>query len=1120
MTKSKIKFAKKDKIMSTAMQDVVNMSEQQTAIPSTHNEAISSYTITTRYARFDNKKKRRETWQEMIYRVRDMHKFRYGTKGIDKEIDWAFEQVMQKRVLPSMRSLQFGGDAIIANDARIYNCSFTLADRQRFFSETLWLLLSGVGTGFSVQKQHVAKLPKLVKHADATEKEITTYVVGDTIEGWADAIEILMNSYFVGNPLSGKEVFFDYSRIRRKGSWLKTSGGRAPGPKPLMKAIKHIKKLLHDVVEAEQEQLKPINVYDIAMIAADCVLAGGIRRSATICLFSIDDEEMMQAKNMMKRGHVLSHNSKDSTWLTDLGEAINLKNDKGEDPKSGEDVNIGWFNLYPWRARSNNSVALLRDSCQFEDFQKIINSAKAYGEPGFVFLNNLDHGYNPCLSGDTKLLTRNGYKTMEELWEIGGKQDYNKYQKAEDYGFIDIINSNGVVKATNVYKTSDSSPVYEVELENGQIIKATANHKFLKINDGNKERVRLDELKIGDKIPLIHNVVFGNDDNNDYALLAGWVTGDGSLSENSNGLQRAHVTVYDEDLEDVLPVLRKSLIDLYNKENKSSEQNPDYLGCEQNPKGFDFTKKTMESIVLGRMMDEDGCHYGTPSEGLQSTKHKVPNRIWQGNKNTVSNYLKGLFSADGTVNISDSSVSCCVKLWQANKPYLQEIQLLLTQFGIVSSINFRRKARKVLMNDGKGGKKLYNSKNQYELCISGIENITIYNNMIGFVQNAKSNKLNDWLHIHKGSCNSKTKYYSNIKSIEYVGDQSTYCLTEPENNEICANSLIIGQCVEIGLNPVDPKTENTGWAFCNLCEINGGKIKNMDDFKSAVKAATIIGTLQAGFTYLNYLTDTTRSIVRREALLGVSITGWMDSPDILLNADNQSEMADYAVSVNKEFAEKIGIQSAARVTCTKPSGSTSLVLGTASGIHPQHARRYFRRIVANPVEQPLKYFELHNPKMVEKSVWGTDDKVITFCVDVPESAILKSDLTAIQFLDNVKKTYENWVLHGTAKPDSSPGLTHNVSNTVLVDVNEWDEVTNYIFKYRHCFSGISLLPKSGDKIYRQAPFEKVETEADIKKWNELVSEYTPVDWELFEENEDYTSLKEVVACAGGSCDRQ
>lgn len=721
MTKSKIKSAKKDKIMSTAMQDVVNMSEQQTAIPSTHNEAISSYTITTRYARFDNKKKRRETWQEMINRVRDMHKFRYGTKGIDKEIDWAFEQVMQKRVLPSMRSLQFGGDAIIANDARIYNCSFTLADRQRFFSETLWLLLSGVGTGFSVQKQHVAKLPKLVKYADASEKEITTYVVGDTIEGWADAIEVLMNSYFAGNPLSGKEVFFDYSRIRRKGSWLKTSGGRAPGPRPLMKAIKHIKKLLHDVVELEQEHLKPINVYDIAMIAADCVLAGGIRRSATICLFSIDDEEMMQAKNMMLRGHVLSHNSKDGTWLTDLGEAINLKNDKGEDPKAGEDVNVGWFNLYPWRARSNNSVALLRDSCKFEDFQKIVNSAKAYGEPGFVFLNNLDHGYNPC--------------------------------------------------------------------------------------------------------------------------------------------------------------------------------------------------------------------------------------------------------------------------------------------------------------------------------------------------------------------------------------------------------------VEIGLNPVDPKTENTGWAFCNLCEINGGKIKNMDDFKSAVRAATIIGTLQAGFTYLNYLTDTTRNIVRREALLGVSITGWMDSPDILLNADNQSEMADYAVSVNKEFAEKIGIKSAARVTCTKPSGSTSLVLGTASGIHPQHARRYFRRIVANPVEQPLKYFELHNPKMVEKSVWGTDDKVITFCVDVPESAILKSDLTAIQFLDNVKKTYENWVLHGTAKPESSPGLTHNVSNTVLVDAHEWDEVTKYIFKYRNCFSGISLLPKSGDKIYRQAPFEKVETEADIKKWNELISEYTPVDWELFEENEDYTSLKEVVACAGGSCER-
>jgi ribonucleoside-diphosphate reductase alpha chain len=684
---------------------------------STHNEAMSDYVITTRYARYDTKKKRRETWKEMIYRVRDMHKFRYGTKGLDKDIDWAFEQVLQKRILPSMRSLQFGGDAIIANDARIYNCSFSLADRQRFFSEALWLLLSGVGVGFSVQKQHIAKLPKLIKHADASEKEVTTYVVGDTIEGWADAVEILMNSYFVGNPLSGKEVFFDYSKIRRKGSWLKTSGGRAPGPKPLMKAIKHIKKLLHDAVEIGQEQLKPINVYDITMIAADCVLAGGIRRSATICLFSEDDDEMMQAKSIVVRGKLLSCNSKDDTWLTDHGEAININ---GDNLKSGDEVDLGWYNLYPWRARSNNSVALLKDNCKYEQFQRIIENTKKFGEPGFIFLNNLDHGYNPCS--------------------------------------------------------------------------------------------------------------------------------------------------------------------------------------------------------------------------------------------------------------------------------------------------------------------------------------------------------------------------------------------------------------EIGLNPVDV-TGITGWGFCNLCEINGGKISNIDDFKIAVKAASIIGTLQAGYTYLNYLTDATRNIVRREALLGISITGLMDNPDVLLNDNYQREMAKYAVEINKEFSDKIGINQAARVTCVKPSGSTSLVLSTGSGIHPHHSKYYFRRIVANTVEQPLKYFELHNPKMVEKSIWGSNDKVITFCIKAPDNAIIKDDLNAIQFLKNVKNTYENWVVHGTAKPDSSPGLTHNVSNTILVNDNEWEEVTKYIFKNRHCFSGISLLPKCGDKIYMQAPFERVESDKDIKKWNELTKDYTNVDWSLFEENEDYTGHKDIIACAGGACER-
>jgi len=697
---------------------------EEDVLPSNQLTAISEYTFVTKYARYDAKKKRRETWDETVDRVRDMHLQRYGNKGIEEDIKWAFECVRRKEVLPSMRSMQFGGEAIIANDARMYNCAYTHADRPRFFSEAFWMLLSGVGVGFSVQKQHVAKLPKLIDHRSPNEKEIFTYVVGDTVEGWADALDVLMSTYFQGSPNSGREVFFDFSRIRRKGTWLKTSGGRAPGADPLRIALKRIKQVLRSAVEARQEQLRPIQVYDIAMMAADAVISGGIRRSATIAIFSHDDTEMMTAKSFFASdGMVLSNKRKDGTWLTEHGVAWNLKLKGGSEPQAGDRCDIGWFNTMPWRGRSNNSVALLRDECTKEQFKEIISNARKFGEPGFVFLDNLDYGYNPC--------------------------------------------------------------------------------------------------------------------------------------------------------------------------------------------------------------------------------------------------------------------------------------------------------------------------------------------------------------------------------------------------------------VEIGLNPVDIHTGEVGWQVCNLTEINGGKILNKEDFRRAVRAATIIGTLQAGYTYFHYLTDVSRRIIRRERLLGVSVTGWMENPDVSLQPELQREMAQYAVEVNREFSAKIGIEPAARVTCTKPSGNSSLILGTSSGIHPHHYYRYFRRVQGSSTEQPLQFFKLFNPQAVESSVWSQQGEVkgevITFCVEVPKSAMVKDDLGAIEFLKIVKSTYENWVLPGTAIPESSPGLTHNVSNTVKVAPDEWDAVSDFIYENRQCFSGISLIPAAGDKIYQQAPLEKIESPEDIKKWNELVKNYNSIDWAQFSENEDYTQLLGEAACAGGAC---
>jgi ribonucleoside-diphosphate reductase alpha chain len=610
-------------------------------------KALQDYTFTSKYARYLPEKKRRETWGEAVERVRDMHIRRYPQ--IKEEIEWAFEQSRQKRVLGSQRALQFGGPAIEKTNARIYNCIASYCDRLRFFQECFWLLLCGCGTGFSVQKHHIAKLPDFSSSwlDGKKDHEKKTYLIPDTIEGWADATGVLLSSYFGGGDFpeyEGFEVVFDFSAIRPEGAPLKSSSGKAPGPKPLEKALDKVRTLIQECIAKGQTRFEPINAYDLVMHLSDAVLSGGVRRSATICLFSPDDMTMAMAKTG------------------------------------------NWFTENPQRGRSNNSALLVRDKTSKEDFARLMNCVREFGEPGFVW-------------------------------------------------------------------------------------------------------------------------------------------------------------------------------------------------------------------------------------------------------------------ADST-------------------------------------------------------------------------------------------------------------------------------------------EIVVNPCVEIGLYPVDLETGETGWEACNLCEINGKKCKTEEDFKIACRAAAIIGTCQAGYTDLAYLGPISKRIIEREALLGVSITGMMDNPDVLLNAEIQRRLAKYVLEVNEEIAQKIGINPTARATCIKPAGTTSCVLGTASGIHPHHATRYIRRSQGNYLEPPLQYFKKHNPTAVEKSVWSANgtDEIIAFCIEVPKGARTKNDTDAKTLLEYVKLTQENWVMSGTCPERcAKPWLTHNVSNTISVRGNEWDLVTDFIYENRKYFCGVSLISIDGDKDYPQAPFSAIYTPIEIAK---------------------------------------
>ncbi|MDR2982254.1 MAG: hypothetical protein LBV12_08415 [Puniceicoccales bacterium] len=662
---------------------------------------LQDYIAVAKYARFRPDLGRREVWPEPVQRVCEMHKRRFawvdqqlnlpleGGSLFSSQIELAFDAVALRRVLPSMRSLQFGGPAIEREEARMFNCAFTFINRIEAFSETLWLLLCGTGTGFSVQTRHINELPVFPPRGQDDDLPVTHHRVEDTIKGWADALDVLVRSY-----LYGTLVEFDYSEIRAKGSPLITSGGKAPGHVPLRRSLENIRTILNKV---PGRRLKSIEAYDILMHAAKAVLSGGIRRSATICLFSAEDEEMMCAKTG------------------------------------------NWFDENPQRSASNNSAVINRHNTPKDVFLALFEKQKEFGEPGFYFVEDEDYGANPCV-------------------EIG------------------------------------LAP-------------------FAVIRD-DRDITRLKELG------------------------------------------------YDGEL--------------------------------------------------------------------------------------------------------------------------------------------------------KPGQRIY------------------------------------------------------------------------------------------------------GWQMCNLTTINAAACHSPEEFYENCRTASFIGTLQASYAKMPYLGPATQFINERESLLGVSITGILDNPGLMLDPKILEAGADAVKKENARVAAIIGIPAAARTTCVKPEGTASLLLGTSSGIHPHHAKRYFRRVQANRQEPVYQHFRAINPGMTERSVYNANDDVITFPIQARSDAIIREDVRAVEFLRYVRLVQQHWVQAGRAHENYNPGLHHNVSNTCVVRPEEWEEVCSFIWENRAYFTGISLLPFTGDKVYPQAPNEAVITDADQARWDAL--NYVPVDYTTMHETTDNTALKEVVACAGGACE--
>lgn len=611
------------------------------------SEILAKYKFQSSYAKYIDELGRKETWSESVDRVMQMHYDKLINQVTDKKTFYEYFNVAKKAykekvILGSQRALQFGGAPILKHNSKMYNCLTSYCDRPKFFQECMYWLLSGCGVGFSVQNKHIDKLPKLIKNRN---NGVKTFVIPDSIEGWSDSIGILLASYLEKSEFEeykGYRIDFDFSNVRAKGSMI-SGGFKAPGPDGLRASLIKIQELLDKEINSDlfDGKFRSIVAYDIIMYLSDAVLSGGVRRSATICLFSKGDEDMLNAK-------------------------------------TGD-----WYIENPQRARSNNSVLLIKNSTTREEFANIMESVKNWGEPGFVWSEDEDILYNPC--------------------------------------------------------------------------------------------------------------------------------------------------------------------------------------------------------------------------------------------------------------------------------------------------------------------------------------------------------------------------------------------------------------VEIGMYP---QTEDgvSGWQGCNLTTTNGGKIKTEEDFLLACKASAIMGTFQASYTDFKYVGKESKQIFDREALLGCSITGWMQNPDLLFNPKLQKKGAELIKKINKEVSELIGINQAARTTCVKPEGNSSVILNTASGIHAHHYKKYFRNVQVNKEEDEGKFFTKTNPKCVENSVWSANntDWIFSFPTEAPEGSLFKEGTLGVKQLELVKLTQQNWVEYGTNQELCvKPYIRHNVSNTINVD--NWDEVEEYIYNNRKWFAGISLLSATGDRDYNQAPFVAVYTPKEIAK---------------------------------------
>lgn len=971
----------------------------------------------------------KETHEQTVERCIAMHVKKFPQFEIN--IREAFEFVKNKKVVPSMRSLQFSGQAIEKENIRQYNCSFLNITCFKDFADTLYLLACGSGVGYSVQDRHVSQLPEISLGSS------NLMIIGDSKESWADSVLELLNNV---------QMSFDYSHIRPNGAPL-SSGGTASGPEPLIECHSNMRKILF---AARGRKLTSVEVSDLICHIAMCIVSGGVRRCLPFDSL-IHTTRGMIPIDQVKVGDTVQ-TSKGYSKVTDVFEqgvqtTIKVVTDAGvlECTPNHKVAVIDGFNSYKWVAAGSltegDRLVYSNVSLQVDTKSKLPECTYTVSAHATTLKTLIVPELDAELSWLLGYLQGNGYVAVHE--HGGGKR-------------------NGIVSAVIPLDAPERLSKLEKCMSRFGLSIVTKDGdgacKIVSVSSVMLADYLQKHLKIAKTSMAVPRYIFESKEDVRASFVCGLFDADGAANN-----RPVHISsVYPEYLSEIQKLCASLGIPSYVKLNRPA--------------------KGVWKDLYHLCFKSSGRHHLTRYLELYGTK-----RISEVTKGQRAYSYKSTelpeYAFPKKLNISVDNIGV---------DSLEFVPVKVLQVGSGRTVpTFDLEVADVHEFYCEGF--LVHNSALINLFDADNEDMLTYKSGNWWENNPQRGKANVSAILHR----QDMEFVSKFKNIM----EKCYASNCGEPGISLTNDYDWGfnPCHEIALR---------SYSACNLTEVNVAAVYTQEDFLNAVVAATFIGTLQASYTNFNYVSDKFKKNCDEEALLGVSFTGQAENWGIL-NEDSLRLASIASKETNLRWAEHLGINPAARIGCVKPSGSTSAVLGTTSGIHAAHAPFYLRRVRIAKTDPISQYLTAEASGLIEQDVFDNYSNVVTVPVK-KDGAIQRGEERAIDTLERMKHISENWI-KSTHNYGSN---THNVSLTVNYKESEKSEVVEWMLRNSDSYSGISLLPFSGS-TYTQAPFEEI-TEEVYNEWVKKVP--TSLDLSKINYGDRLDERAGESACSGGSCE--